>query len=597
DYKTLNKYRRADVVISLQTVQNELSDIEHDINLRKLLWESQQNWTKLYKEWTNTPLEAINVDVLQREMNKFTQNIYMLEKGLPQNDIIPTLKYSIIEFKKSLPVIIAFRNPHLKQRHFDQLRVLVGKDIVDDEGLKLKKLLTPEILQHTDPITDISSLASNEAALETMLNKVIERWRHLDFRVVTHHGKETFIITGFEEILQHLEESQVTMTTIKSSRYINPIKQQVDEWDKRLTLLAKTVDEWIACQRRWLYLEQIFSTPDIQLVQETKIFSQIEKSWKELMRKTEQQPNALKAGTTPGTLELLQTNNIQMEKIQRALEDYLETKRLAFPRLYFLSNEDLLDILSHSKDASCVQPHLRKCFANIYYLEIVKQPMEIVTYMQSVEGEIVNFPKTVRPRGVVEQWLNSVETAMYDAVKHHMKLGLADIKQSDYIEWIQKHPGQVVLTISQVLYSREVNSTFNATNSSPHSSLLDALNKMITTINNVCLLVFMHLEQTKLLTVEALLTLQVHWRDIFESLIKHNVKNKHDFEWQRQLRYDWSDKDTNFQILQSNGVFQYGYEYLGCSSRLVVTPLTDRCYLTLTGALKLNVGGAPAGPA
>ncbi|CAF4774727.1 unnamed protein product, partial [Rotaria socialis] len=74
-----------------------------------------------------------------------------------------------------------------------------------------------------------------------------------------------------------------------------------------------------------------------------------------------------------------------MEKIQRALEDYLETKRLAFPRLFFLSNEDLLDILSHSKDANCVQPHLRKCFANVFHLNIAKSPMEAVTSMQSVE--------------------------------------------------------------------------------------------------------------------------------------------------------------------------------------------------------------------
>ncbi|CAF5011144.1 unnamed protein product, partial [Rotaria socialis] len=165
---------------------------------------------------------------------------------------------------------------------------LIGKDVIDDENLRLSKLLKTEILQLTEKITDVASLASNEASLETMLNKIIERWRSLDFRLLPHLGKDTYIITGFEEILQQLEESQLTMSTIKSSRYISPIRQLVDEWDKRLGLLSKTIDEWITCQRRWLYLEQIFSTPDIQLTAETKIFSQIDKTWKELMRKTEQ---------------------------------------------------------------------------------------------------------------------------------------------------------------------------------------------------------------------------------------------------------------------------------------------------------------------
>lgn len=66
---------------SASEIQADLSDIERDLTLRQLLWQSQEEWDKLYGEWTATPFDSLQVEQLQKNVNRFTQTVYMLEKG------------------------------------------------------------------------------------------------------------------------------------------------------------------------------------------------------------------------------------------------------------------------------------------------------------------------------------------------------------------------------------------------------------------------------------------------------------------------------------------------------------------------------------
>jgi dynein heavy chain len=55
-----------------------------------------------------------------------------------------------------------------------------------------------------------------------------------------------------------LEDSQVTMATILASRFVSGIRSEVEKVERQLALFSETLDEWVAVQKAWMYLEPIF---------------------------------------------------------------------------------------------------------------------------------------------------------------------------------------------------------------------------------------------------------------------------------------------------------------------------------------------------
>ncbi|XP_006742450.1 dynein heavy chain 14, axonemal-like, partial [Leptonychotes weddellii] len=387
-------------------------------------------------------------------------------------------------------------------------------------------------------------------------------------------------ISRFRDNLEaHITGLRVDLRNLKA-------KDLVDEWDQNLTLFSHTLEEWMNCQRNWLYLEPIFHSVEIQrqLPAEAKLFSHVISMWREIMLKIQNKLDTLRITTSAGVLEILQNCNTCLDYIMKGLEDYLEIKRMIFPRFYFLSNAELLDILADSGTPESVQPHLVKCFENIKQLLIWKQEIgpPAVIMLISAEGETLLLPKKIRVRSAVEQWLVNVEKSMFDVLKNER------LFFNDRLS--------ILIFQSQIMFYNDCIKSFVSSHSRAELEKVHA--GVIHHLEEIAELVALDTNNSRTQVVlGALLTLRVHCRDIVRDLLLKGISSAGDFEWTRHLQYKWNDKQKLCYVSQGDASFTYGYEYLGCTPRLVVTPLTNRCWLTLTGALLLNLGGCPVGPA
>jgi dynein heavy chain len=142
----------------------------------------------------------------------------------------------------------------------------------------------------------------------------------------------------------------------------SPLHLSPSQWEAWLANTSEIVDTWLKVQAAWQYLEPIMGAEDItkQMPSEGTMFKVVDSNWHKLMSDVVNDTKVYSVSVIPHVLGILKEAQSLLDTIQTGLNQYLETKRLYFPRFYFLSNDELLEILSETKDPLKVQPHLKK---------------------------------------------------------------------------------------------------------------------------------------------------------------------------------------------------------------------------------------------
>uniref|UniRef100_G1NZY7 Dynein axonemal heavy chain 2 n=1 Tax=Myotis lucifugus TaxID=59463 RepID=G1NZY7_MYOLU len=592
-----------------QPASKDLQNLEKELDALQQIWEITRDWEENWNQWKTGRFLNLQTETMETMAHGLYRRLTRLAKEFKDRnwEIIETTRSKLEQFKRTMPLISDLRNSALRERHWDQVRDEIQREFdQESESFTLEKIVELGMDQHVEKIGEISASATKELAIELALQNIAKTWEVIQLDLIPYKDKGYHRLRGTEEVFQALEDNQVALSTMKASRFVKAFEKEVDHWERCLSLILEVIETVLTVQRQWMYLENIFLGEDIrkQLPNESALFDQVNSRWKTIMERMSKDNNALRSTHYPGLLDSLIEMNAILEDIQKSLDMYLETKRHIFPRFYFLSNDDLLEILGQSRNPEAVQPHLKKCFDNIKLLRMQKvggpsSKWEAVG-MFSGDGEYIDFLHSVILDGPVESWLGDVERTMRVTLRDLLRNCRLALKKflNKRDKWVKDWAGQMVIAASQIQWTADVAKCLQTAKERGDKKILKVMKKkQVSILNKYSEAIRGNLTKIMRLKIVALVTIEVHARDVLEKLYKSGLMDVNAFEWLSQLRFYWEKDLDDCIIRQTNTQFQYGYEYLGNSGRLVITPLTDRCYMTLTTALHLHRGGSPKGPA
>nr|CAB3238693.1 dynein heavy chain 8, axonemal-like [Phallusia mammillata] len=271
------------------------------------------------------------------------------------------------------------------------------------------------------------------------------------------------LLKDVEKIFSDLEHHQMELTRMQSNSAIGSFLDEVTKWQKRLHLIEAVLEAWVNVQSKWVQLDEIYSGADVRtaLAHEANMFAVISKDFRLLMRATEKNTNVLQGCSRKGLLPMLEKMDFKMEQCRHALLGNLERRRQRFPRFYFLSPEDVMNIVCYGYDLNAVNKYLCKVLPHLGRLVFTEQPLVVnkpspgrasaggrkrykVTGVSSTAGEVMTFHRPLIYEGPMSLWLPQLLMAIQATLQEHLHVSLGN----------DPRPAQIQQTLRSVGASR-----------------------------------------------------------------------------------------------------------------------------------------------
>ncbi|KAG5519734.1 hypothetical protein PMAC_000007 [Pneumocystis sp. 'macacae'] len=607
-----NSIVKAKEALNLDSIlDNHLPAVLEEVVDFKSVWSAINTLWKSLNELMETPWSL----VIPRKIRQSLDNLLNIAKEMPssvrQYIAFEHIQNLLRQYIKVNYLISELKAQFIKERHWERLfKLLKPQKHIILASLTIGDLWKLDLITNKNTIMNIISDARGEMILEEFIKNVRETWSNYSLNLLNYRNI-CKLICNWDDLFTKCIDDLNSFSAMKSSPYYKIFQEDASSWEYRLNKIHVLFDLWADVQRQWVYLEGIFSgNVDIKhlLPIESQRFENISSEFLTIMKKVYKSSFVLDILSIPNIDRSMERLLDLLQKIQKALTEYLERERVLFPRFYFIGDEDLLEMIGNSNDIKRIQKHFCKMFSGLYNLILDNDSITIRGF-SSKEGETVFLknPIDLSKTSKINEWLTLLDSEIKNTLAYLLESSINDFKglygninlnDSYLLNFLDKYPAQIIVVASQIIWTENIEIALFNSNVYDEKLLEYNLSCLDVFLNILSILVLNNINIIQRKKSENLITCLVYQRSIINILLEENISSKK-FKWEYQMRFNFKDKSNikSLQVLIGNISFDYGFEYLGIPDKLVQTSLNDKCFLTLTQALKQRLGGSPFGPA
>ncbi|XP_065818747.1 dynein heavy chain domain-containing protein 1-like [Labrus bergylta] len=692
---------------NLQEHPMDMSILTTDIKkfeARKELWELIAMCKTWMEQWKSLPFSEVVVSQAQEKITQWKHQALSLADMIPTNDAVLQETLGLLEsLSHQLSAMAPLQSTTLKTKHWKAIFKGMGLMYDPEKMVMVADLMSAQTEVDQKLITKICRAAKAESNMDQTFLKLKQGWEARLFQLdifspsvsqqcEPHHestekekhregrnpnlvsasqpspGDVRFTIIGLGLHIAEIENDLMTLSTMLKSPHAVECKRQMEEWMQSLQDLGKVLNLFNRYQQIWAFLTKMFHETSfcLQRVHLQEQFQPVDETFKEMMQSLSSDPHMLGFVHHKKENDRFHGKNLcqilidglsTMEAISINMTDQLDTLLVQFPRLWFLSDREVIQLLTFHPTPVMLQPFVRKCFKGVCCLEVdcgkpsntqdiqscgstvkMHRQMKVLGFFGSLQ-EHVTFLSPLKPNTNTLSWLCVFEKQLKLAMVQLMKecafvqsqlepfsQDLAcDKNVSDKpsqipdrrrialpeLDLLSEYPLQCLLVTEEVVWCTAVLQAFQesspvklrsikARNSAKLENLGCSIRDGVKGAKSECLV-----SRYMMICLRALVQMTMNHAQQLSKLMEiQHVPLESSFEWLSLMKYKISE-DTNLKSSTDPTCFidvlghqlPYDYEYFGPEDwEMVHTQSTDRAILGILLVLTSYRCGFMSGP-